>query len=342
VEELRIGRVNGETPDVFGQVRNVVPDALGRIWVLDTQASELRLFDDEGRHVRTIGGRGEGPGQLGGAAAPCAFRGPDDEIWTEEPRRRWQRFDSAGQLLGSHVTTSALGCASRVWRPDGRLLVATARSDSATGAIRTLFVLHEARTDSVIPSDTFPAPELPPSRFVSWVRPNGADRSERILPFWPRALSVVAPSGQLWISDGGGDYQIRQQTIAGDTLLVVERAYDPVPVADSVRERMLEEFQPEGMVAEGGFDPNQVPRVHPPFDGFHVGADGTLWVRRTLAGGVGALDVFAPDGVYLGEAAIPDDFGTITLHYSTADKLYGIARDALGVQYVVRLGVRKP
>ena len=97
MEELRIGRVNGQTPDVFGQVRNVVPDAQGRIWVLDTQASELRLFDAEGRHVRTIGGRGEGPGQLGGVAAPCAFRGPGDEIWTEEPRRRWQRFDSAGR-----------------------------------------------------------------------------------------------------------------------------------------------------------------------------------------------------------------------------------------------------
>jgi hypothetical protein len=341
IEELRIGRVNGNTPDVFGQARSVVPDAAGRIWVLDSQAAELRLFDADGRFVRTVGGKGDGPGQLGGATPPCAFRGPGDEIWTEEPRRRWQRFDSAGKLIGQHAITSVLACATRVWRPDGRLLVTTARQDPATGEARALFVLHEPRSDSLIPRDTFPAPELPPSRMIVWARTGGADRSERVLPFWPRAFSIVAPSGQLWISDGGSAYAIRQQTIAGDTIMVVERAYEPVPIDEAVRQRAIEEFQPEGMVAEGGFDPNQVPRVYPPFDGFHVGADGTLWVRRTLAGGVGALDVFTADGEYLGEAGIPDDFGGITLHYATADKLYGIARDALGVQYVVRLGVRK-
>jgi hypothetical protein len=291
--------------------------------------------------VRTVAGKGDGPGQLGGAAPPCAFRGPGDEIWTEEPRRRWQRFDSAGTLVGQHAATSVLGCATRVWRPDGRLLIASARQDPATGEPRAIFVLHEPRSDSLIPRDTFPAPELPAPRSIAWVRTGGVDREERVLPFWPRALSIVAPSGQLWMSDGGSAYAIRQQTVAGDTILLVERAYDPVPVEESARQRAIDDFHPDGMVAEGEFDPDEVPRVYPPFDGLHVGADGTLWVRRTIAAGAGALDVFAPDGVYLGEARVPSDFGSMTVHYATADKLYGIARDALGVQYVVRLGVKK-
>lgn len=55
VEDLRIGVVEGDEPYMFGFARNVFPDPQGRIWVLDSQASELRLFDMMMvRHRRSI------------------------------------------------------------------------------------------------------------------------------------------------------------------------------------------------------------------------------------------------------------------------------------------------
>src|SRR5512134_3205390 len=48
VEELRIGALEGEGPDLFGEVSALEADAEGRIYVLESQALELRVFDRAG------------------------------------------------------------------------------------------------------------------------------------------------------------------------------------------------------------------------------------------------------------------------------------------------------
>lgn len=42
----------------------MLPD--GRFAVADAQAEEVRIFDPDGRHLRTFGGKGAGPGELQG------------------------------------------------------------------------------------------------------------------------------------------------------------------------------------------------------------------------------------------------------------------------------------
>ena len=64
-EIVRIGdAAEGATENSFGDIRAVTFDPLGRIWVVEGQANEIRIFDEEGRHVRTIGGDGDGPGEF--------------------------------------------------------------------------------------------------------------------------------------------------------------------------------------------------------------------------------------------------------------------------------------
>ena len=85
-----------------------------------------------------------------------------------------------------------------------------------------------------------------------------------------------------------------------------------------------------------------MPRVYPPFDTFTIGTDGTLWVRKQVGDGAVGLDVFSSDGIYLGEAVVPPDFAQMSIRYAGPDRLYGVVRDDLDVQYVVRLGVQRP
>ena len=60
----------------FGSVRGAARDQWGKLFVLDGQASELRVFDglqESGRPggaIRVVGGEGEGPGQF---QAPVAL-----------------------------------------------------------------------------------------------------------------------------------------------------------------------------------------------------------------------------------------------------------------------------
>ncbi len=164
------------------------------------------------------------------------------------------------------------------------------------------------------------------------------------MPFSPRAGSRLGPSGDFWVQDGDGSYALRRQSPAGDTLLMIERAHVPVPIPNRVRDRAIQDFRDRypGRTAEGGFGPDQVPRVYPPFGGITIGTDGTLWVRRQIGDGAVGLDVFASDGIYLGEAVVPPDFAQMSIWYAGRDWLYGVVTDDLDVQYVGRLEVQRP
>ena len=63
-EEVRIGQVDGDGPDVFGAIGLLEIDEAGRFYVFERQAQELRVFDAEGDYVRTVGRKGSGPGEV--------------------------------------------------------------------------------------------------------------------------------------------------------------------------------------------------------------------------------------------------------------------------------------
>lgn len=60
---------NQEGPELFGRVRDVATDDAGNILVLDEQASDVRVFASDGKHLQTFGGYGDGPSEIRGAAA---------------------------------------------------------------------------------------------------------------------------------------------------------------------------------------------------------------------------------------------------------------------------------
>ncbi len=74
---LRIGR-EGEGPSQFGRLTGGVFLADGQIAVMDALAKEVRVFDSAGRHLRTFGGDGDGPGEFRRIAG--LFRYPGDSL----------------------------------------------------------------------------------------------------------------------------------------------------------------------------------------------------------------------------------------------------------------------
>lgn len=63
---LAIGTATGPATEVFGQIRDLVVDGGGNVFVLDNQALEIRWFDRTGRFRGSAGGAGSGAGQLRG------------------------------------------------------------------------------------------------------------------------------------------------------------------------------------------------------------------------------------------------------------------------------------
>lgn len=70
LQPRELWRIGGETDDedeIFGIISRARVDADGNLYLLDSQLSEIKVFDPDGNFLRSIGREGEGPGEFRGA-----------------------------------------------------------------------------------------------------------------------------------------------------------------------------------------------------------------------------------------------------------------------------------
>lgn len=334
VRELRVGEADGEAPYVFGQIRSVLPAGDGGFWVMDSRFFELRRFDGEGRWVRTVGRRGDGPGEFSGS--DCILGGPNGEVWSMDNPTRLQRFDASGDLVDIHRNPGVRGCTSSL-TPDGRLL---ARGGVFGDQTRMQVVEHRlADSGDLVPgADTFFIDLLIPDLVVD-NQGNGVFE----IPFSPLGA---------WTHDRIGDFYLRafdryrivRRNLVGDTLLIVEREVQPISIPDAVRDAAIQEFMEWGsrmlernqQIPEGQFSPERVPDVYPSFDAFWVADDGLIWTARMLESGEEGFDIFSSEGVFLGSIASPMPFSQGRVVAATGEYLFAIVEDDLGIPYIER------
>lgn len=337
-EDLRIGRIDGTGPDVFGSARDIIPDAEGRIWVMDSQAHELRLFGGDGEFVRSVGGSGDGPGEFG--FNPCARRAVDGEIWVEAGRR-WTRFDAEGQFLSTQPSTGTLGCGVSAWR-DRQFLGILSTFDPETREFDSSILVHDFVDGRLVPSDTIPMPSSGDSESFTWTNADGRATIGRRVPFTKSPRALLRDDGGFWVVDGSSDYRIALATLELDTTRIIERAYEPVPVPDSVREEAIANLTEGDRGYPDDWDSDRIPRTFPPFDQIHLATNGSLWVQRQIEGGASAFDVFDPEGRYLGEVPISVDMDGSYVQHIDDDHVYLRVSDEFDVSYVVRLRIVRP
>lgn len=96
---LRLGSREGGGPDEFGRIGGVVRLSDGAVVVLDELQSELRFFDGAGVHVRTVGGRGDGPGEFTAARQLVKIGADTLAVWDLQGRTLTY-FSPTGEYLG--------------------------------------------------------------------------------------------------------------------------------------------------------------------------------------------------------------------------------------------------
>ena len=329
-EDLRIGIAEGEGPALFGDVAAVEADSLGRIWVLERQAKELRLFDARGKHLGTLGREGEGPGEF---RDPIGLAwAPDGTLWVADPGAgRFTVFDANGVFIDSHPRHVA--GYSVPWRggfgPDG-LLYELGAVAAGQGEPRQVLLRFDA---SVEPLDTI---RLPTHVGESFVHRQGAGTLFAGVPFAPGQLMELDPRGFLWtgINDR---YRFAQLRPGGDTVRIVERAAAPVPVSPAERDEAeagLKWFTDQG----GRVDAGRIPSRKPAFEQIIPDGAGGVWVRPALpAGQAGAaFDVFDAEGRFGGRVRLPGGMDPYPAPVIRGDAIHGVARDSLDVPHVVR------
>jgi len=71
-EELSIGGPEAKGQDVFIRIRDFIVDDAGNFYISDSREDHIKVFDTEGRYLRTIGRHGQGPGEFDGIG-PFSF-----------------------------------------------------------------------------------------------------------------------------------------------------------------------------------------------------------------------------------------------------------------------------
>ena len=331
IEDLRIGSLDSDGPDMFGQVYGIEVDAEDNIYILEGQAEEIRVFDESGVHLRTIARKGGGPGEFGNASGMALS--PEGELWVMDPgNSRLSVFSLEGELLRS--INQPGGWTTFPW-PGGFFddsTLVNAYPHIENEQFRPILVA--TNLDNEV-QDTLPIPTMEEEgEFFELVSENGRMRTS--IPQMPYLSWKMDGAGHFW-SVMSDEYRLRKTTPDGDTTLVIEMAFERAPMTDSDIDAAIEGLQ--WFVDQGGrIDRNRFPDLKLAIGSFIVSPEGYVLVRPILEHEEEenrTLDAFGPDGRFMGRLkfAYP-----VTLAYAkiVRNRLYSVVFDDLGVPYVVR------
>lgn len=359
VEDLRIGTAEGEPEYQFGSLLAIEVGTDGTIYALDQQGQHVKAFDAQGRHVRTIGRPGGGLGELSPGVAGLALLPGDTLVVLDQGAGRFAKFLTDGTPAGSfRIDVPRTGIPFRVEAGARGGLIAQMRRINLPGAAGDSLDRVIRLSSDGAPLDTLLS--VPSGNTFEFV--NGQPHWEF---FSPEPLWSVRQAGGL-LTGINADYRIEVRDTTGAVVRIVTKPFTHQVVSEEHANRMREAVieiarrqtsQPLPPQAIQMMRANMQFAANYPVMAFVAdGPDGSIWVQRVRS--VADLnptelenfniqldlasprwDVFDHDGRYLGAVEMP---GRIQLFAIQNGMFYGVMRDDLDVQYIVRLHLQRP
>jgi hypothetical protein len=350
-EDLRIGAVEGQPDYQFGQVGFIAIGSLGQIFVMDAQAQHIKVFDAAGSYQRTVGSPGSGPGELAQAIFVLRTAG-DTLVVPDMGNQRISRFAPTGEVLASTPIDIANGLPMVFGATLSGRIAMQVRPLSLPNrpAPDSLDRIIELRADGTI-GDTLMV--FPSGRSLDFGGSSPRMEVYGTEPAWDFADTHLYYA----VND---DYRIGKYGLDGTLERIVTKPFERLPVSENDQSAVIS-FIEEAARAQGA-PPTAIPMIRqmvqfgeffPAFQSFATGPGNTLWVQQVQSAGdltpeeleqynliedQGSpdWDVFDDLGRYLGVVTMPPRFQPRVF---TEEHVYGVWRDDLDVQYVMRLKV---
>jgi len=305
-EELTIGVAEGAEEYTFVSLRGIAVDDQGVIFALDQRKPRVDVFSGDGSHIRSIGRRGQGPGEFQTpffiALAPAGelMVGGMDKL---------SFFDHSGGFLRSQENT-VQPIAFLKYLDNGDAVGTRMVMDEQKPRYEVVLCGSDIKTKAVLASSPMPDPSSKYALFGSVTR-------------WD-----ISSGGEIICGSGEGEYRLNVFDAGGRLVRTVLKEYDPVPVTDLDIGRQMKQhgFQSRDEVT--------FPRYLPPIWWIYADEDGRIFVstwQRDPDSGVALFNIFDPEGRYLCDYRIPGE--PLVLRDG---KLYAIVQDEEGIQYIKR------
>ena len=311
-EDLTIGEAEGREEYMFSQLARLSVDDNGFIYALDFKAKHIKVFDENGAYIRTIGKPGEGPGEF---TIPGYFGiTPNNELFVGEIVKI-SFFSLEGEFIRSQ-NVSAQGLIYLKYASNGEPI-----------GIRMIMTDDNPRTDLEKYSSEFE----PVFAFDSLpiVRQNNYNL-QRL--FIRRAIRWDILSGKYVVCGyPEQEYKLKVFDLDGNHIKKIERAFIPIKVTDKDIEYEMERLgikSKEEVVA---------PDYYPPYSWIYSDDEGRLFIstwERLSESESYYYDVFDAEGRYLLRKAIE-----YAPQFFKDGKMYVISTDEDGYQYIKRYNV---
>jgi hypothetical protein len=333
-QELEIGVSDGPEAFIFSAISGLAVDDEGRIYVLDRQANELRMFSPAGTHLRTVGRSGGGPGEYTNAnglvrVAPdtlvvvdqrgaryTILTGEGDYVRSVSRQLPFYGWAFSGAVVGDRIYEQGWVGNDPELRP-AFLGTALRASPGTTGARDTVLL---------------PVPEGPTFQAFSIQTDRGG--MSMSVPFTPRPVYYLDSRGTVWHGNGR-EFRITRTNFPGDTILELVLDARPAPVtsaelAEWEQGDWVERFRELG----GELDMGRIPSVKPFFDALYLSDDGHLWVSVPAGANEATFAVFDSAARYLGRLAVDVRRDVFVPPVVRNGRLYFVGRDELDVPKV--------
>ncbi len=351
-EEIRIGALEGSPEFQFGQIGGITVDSEGRIFVLDAQAQHIQVYAPDGSYERTIGKQGSGPGELKGAI--FVLMGPGDTLLVPDMQnQRVNRYAPDGSSLGSFRFSLEEGLPMQFRATPSGILAEQLRPLALPGQPTPEMI------DAIVRIE-------PDGTVIDTLKTFESGETFKLGGAMPE-IKIYSPEPVWELTDemrllfGVNDrYEIGVYGPDGTLERIVRKPFEAKPVADQDRQVVMDFM--ERTWKEAGVPPEALSQlrnivkfgdVFPAFSTIAAGPVGTIWVQHIQAAselseeelesynliedaGAPDWDVFDSEGRLLGVISMPSRFAPRIFR---GDKIYGVWRDELDVQYVVRLRI---
>lgn len=124
--ELVLGANPDDSNTAFYRSRQVVVDTNGRIYVLDTGNQRVQVFETDGSFIRSLGGPGQGPGELGRSPAGIEVVGNRVMVF-DRSKRRFVSWALDGTINDEVLMEGAFPVLDTMATTDGSLVLLHSR-----------------------------------------------------------------------------------------------------------------------------------------------------------------------------------------------------------------------
>ena len=301
-EELSIGGVEDREEYTFSKIGPLAVDEDERIYVRDRQEQHIKVFDKDGKHLMTIGKKGQGPGELSGAGAISV----NQNVLMAQEMRSLSFFSLDGKFLRRVLTKEIRALRARI---DSKGNIVVEEGLFGPENIRQQLKKFDSNMNLITEIASSP----------------GIDPRKPFNPFMPRAYWVIDKDDNI-VYGYPEDYELQIYNPEGKLIKKIKKEYDPIEITKEEKKKEMKGAPPSIKL--------DFPRYHSAYNRFFLDDEGRIFVQtweKTEDRERYYYDVFDPEGRYIAKVSFK-----FRPQIWKKRKFYTIDEDEEGFQMVKR------